>query len=72
MWSLTSCGPDSRLRDMTNDISTIQPTTIRKAGLADLSGASIALAAAFQDDPVFGYCIPDRQRRRRCSRRSSG
>lgn len=50
---------------MINDISTIQATAVRKAGLDDLSSSSIALAQAFQDDPVFGYCIPDQQRRRR-------
>ena len=37
--------------------------TIRPAGLADRRPISRTLAAAFQDDPVFSWCIPNPARR---------
>lgn len=44
---------------MTNDIM----TTVRKADATDLPAAADALAAAFQDDPIFRWCVPDDTRR---------
>jgi ribosomal protein S18 acetylase RimI-like enzyme len=40
-------------------------TDIRTGGIADLGAAARILAAAFQDDPIFSWCIPDAGRRRR-------
>ena len=36
---------------------------VRRAGPDDLDGAAVALAGAFQDDPVFTWCVPDADRR---------
>ena len=38
--------------------------TVRRASPDDLGAAAAALAAAFEDDPVFAWCIPDVTRRR--------
>jgi len=38
-------------------------TSVRRARFGDLTGAAGVLAAAFQDDPVFAWCIPDATRR---------
>jgi len=38
-------------------------TTIRRAGFDDLAQTASVLAAAFQDDPVFTWCVPDATRR---------
>jgi len=38
-------------------------TTIRRAGFDDLAPTASVLAAAFQDDPVFTWCVPDATRR---------
>jgi ribosomal protein S18 acetylase RimI-like enzyme len=46
---------------MRNDITI--DTTIRRAGFDDLAGAAGVLATAFQDDPVFSWCVPDATRR---------
>jgi ribosomal protein S18 acetylase RimI-like enzyme len=40
-------------------------TDIRAAGPADLGVTARNLAAAFQDDPIFAWCVPDARRRRR-------
>lgn len=40
----------------------------RKASVADLPGLSETLAAAFFDDPVFGWAIPDAEPRREIQR----
>ena len=49
---------------MRNDTSTATPTTnIRRAGFDELAGAAGVLAASFQDDPVFTWCVPDATRR---------
>ena len=47
---------------MRNDINTAT-TNVRRAGFDDLTGAAGVLAAAFQDDPVFTWCLPDATRR---------
>jgi ribosomal protein S18 acetylase RimI-like enzyme len=39
-------------------------TEIRTASIHDLARIALALARAFQDDPVFRWCLPDRDRRR--------
>jgi ribosomal protein S18 acetylase RimI-like enzyme len=44
-------------------ISNPTTTTIRPAGVADLTAASRTLADAFADDPIFSWCIPDPVRR---------
>jgi ribosomal protein S18 acetylase RimI-like enzyme len=36
---------------------------IRRAGFDDLTATAGVLAAAFQDDPVFAWCVPDAARR---------
>jgi GNAT superfamily N-acetyltransferase len=38
--------------------------TIRRAGHGDVPVLADVLAAAFQDDPVFAWCVPDPTRRR--------
>jgi ribosomal protein S18 acetylase RimI-like enzyme len=38
-------------------------TTIRRAGFDDLNGVASVLATAFQDDPIFSWCVPDAARR---------
>ncbi len=43
--------------------------TIRPATAADVSALTVALAGAFIDDPVFGWLIPGRGRRRARLRR---
>ena len=45
---------------MRNDLTS---TTIRRAGFDDLAATAGVLAAAFQDDPVFSWCVPDATRR---------
>ena len=40
-------------------------TAIRRASPDDLDLAAATLAAAFEDDPIFSWCIPDAPRRRR-------
>ena len=39
------------------------PLTIRGAALADVPVVASTLARAFQDDPVFTWCLPDAERR---------
>jgi GNAT superfamily N-acetyltransferase len=36
---------------------------VRRATPADVKALARALAAAFEDDPIFGWLLPDRQRR---------
>lgn len=38
---------------------------VRRAEVGDVGALSATLAAAFFDDPVFAYCYPDADRRRR-------
>jgi ribosomal protein S18 acetylase RimI-like enzyme len=45
---------------MRNNTITID---VRRATFDDLTGAAGVLAAAFQDDPVFTWCVPDAARR---------
>jgi GNAT superfamily N-acetyltransferase len=45
---------------MRNNTATIN---VRRATFGDLTGAAGVLAAAFQDDPVFAWCLPDAARR---------
>jgi ribosomal protein S18 acetylase RimI-like enzyme len=40
-------------------------SSVRKATLADVPRLALALASAFQDDPVIAWVFPDEQRRRR-------
>jgi ribosomal protein S18 acetylase RimI-like enzyme len=40
-------------------------SSVRKATLADVPRLAVALASAFQDDPVIAWVFPDEQRRRR-------
>jgi GNAT superfamily N-acetyltransferase len=37
--------------------------SVRRAGYDDLADTASVLAAAFQDDPVFAWCVPDATRR---------
>src|SRR3954468_24517686 len=50
---------------MTVDIATAaqEAGTVRKAGADDLQGVATTLAQAFDDDPQFGWIIPDDSRR---------
>jgi hypothetical protein len=45
----------------------VMPTasSVRKATVADVPRLALALASAFQDDPVIAWVFPDEQRRRR-------
>ncbi|MGQ0573347.1 MAG: GNAT family N-acetyltransferase [Pseudonocardia sp.] len=49
---------------MTSSTITVAPTTARRARPSDRAGIAAAMAAAFQDDPVFSWCTPDDRRRR--------
>jgi hypothetical protein len=40
-------------------------SSVRKATLADVPRLALALASAFQDDPVIAWVFPDEKRRRR-------
>jgi GNAT superfamily N-acetyltransferase len=43
--------------------TTTTSTTIRSAGLDDVGTLATTLARAFQDDPVFAWCVPGPERR---------
>jgi GNAT superfamily N-acetyltransferase len=39
------------------------PVEVRSAGAADVEALAGALAAAFEDDPIFAWLLPDKRRR---------